>query len=163
MRLAVQQQVKLQIAPPNLTYTRELRLSASVVLSIIPRSTGMEVIQERGQLFILTDLFLIGERMTREESSRFGPGGPDTWLLYPPLAGKHLRVEPVDGSGQCTSRCCLPSLISHLCPDFALNVTILKKEVLTVTADSPRLRDKLLRELRECIETGASGKFKYCV
>lgn len=80
-------------------YTRELRISADVVLNLIPRSTGVEVIQERGHLFILTDLLLICERMTREEAARGGPDGPDMWLLYPPLAGKHLRVAPVDGSG----------------------------------------------------------------
>ena len=80
-------------------YTRELRISADVVLNLIPRSTGVEVTQERGHLFILTDLLLICERMTREEIARAGPEGPDMWLLYPPLAGKHLRVAPVDGSG----------------------------------------------------------------
>ena len=97
------QQVRLQINPPNLHYSREIRVSADVVLNLVPRSTGIEVTQERGHLFILTDLLLMCERMTPQEQSRYGPDGPDMWLLYPPLAGKHLRVAPVDGSGTSSS------------------------------------------------------------
>ncbi|KAI0080080.1 hypothetical protein K474DRAFT_1590791 [Panus rudis PR-1116 ss-1] len=129
-------QVRLQISPPTLHYTRELRISSDVVLNLIPRSTGVEVKQERGHVFILTDLLLICERMTKEEMSRHGPDGPDMWLLYPPLAGKHLRVAAVE--------------------DTALSVTILRKETLTLYADSPQLRDRLVHEFRECIEAGAS-------
>ncbi|CAL1695493.1 unnamed protein product [Somion occarium] len=131
-------QVRLQISPPTLHYTRELRISADVVLNLIPRSTGIEVIQERGHIFILTDLLLICERMTKEEMSRYGPDGPDMWLLYPPLAGKHLRVAPVEGSAT------------------ALNVTILRKETLTVSTGSPQTRDRLVYEFRECIDAGAT-------
>ncbi|TCD61430.1 hypothetical protein EIP91_008444 [Steccherinum ochraceum] len=129
-------QVKLQISPPTLTFTRELRIAADVVLSLVPRATNVEVVQERGHLFILTDLLLICERMTREDANR--SGGPDMWLLYPPLAGKHLRVNLVEGS------------------NTAFAVTILKKETLTVHTDSPQQRDRLMREFKECIETGAS-------
>ncbi|KAK7694812.1 hypothetical protein QCA50_002000 [Cerrena zonata] len=133
-------QVRLQISPPTLPYTRELRISADAVFNLIPRSTGIQVTQERGHIFILTDLLLICERMSREEFSRFGPDGPDMWLLYPPLAGKHLRVAPVDGS------------------DTELAVTILRKETLILRADSPQLRDRLVYEFRECIDAGANSK-----
>ena len=95
------QQVKLQILPPSLHYARELRISADVVLSLIPRSTGVQVTQERGHLYILTDLLLMCERMTPQDMSRYGQDGPDMWLLYPPLAGKHLKVSPVEGQGTC--------------------------------------------------------------
>ncbi|KAI0788546.1 hypothetical protein C8Q75DRAFT_719820 [Abortiporus biennis] len=130
--------LRLQISPPTLHYTRELRLSADALFRLVPRSTGVEIVQERGHVFILTDLLLICERMTREEQARFGSEGPDMWLLYPPLAGKHLRVAAVEGSAT------------------ALNVTILRKEVLTLQAESPQLRDKLIHEFRECIDAGAA-------
>jgi hypothetical protein len=36
--------------------------------------------------------------MTPEERDGFPPDGPDMWLSYPPLAGKHLRVSDVQGA-----------------------------------------------------------------
>ncbi|THG98382.1 hypothetical protein EW026_g3805 [Hermanssonia centrifuga] len=110
-------QVRLQIAPPTLHYTRDLRICADVVMTFTPRSTGVDVTHERGRIFVLTDLLLMCERMTPQEAARFTPDGPDMWLLYPPLAGKHLRVVPVDGS------------------DNAFTVTILRKEIVTITPE----------------------------
>ncbi len=69
-------------------------------MTFTPRSTGVDVTHERGRIFVLTDLLLMCERMTPQEAARFTPDGSDMWLLYPPLAGKHLRVVPVDGSGE---------------------------------------------------------------
>ncbi|KAI0936527.1 hypothetical protein AcV5_004640 [Taiwanofungus camphoratus] len=131
-------QVRLQISPPTLHYSRELRFSADVVLSLIPKSTGVEVVQDRGHVFILTDLLLVCERMTPRERSHGGPDGPDMWLLYPPLAGKHLRVAPVNDS------------------TTALAVTIMRKETLILHAGSPGLRDKLIAEFRECIDAATA-------
>ena len=62
----------------------------------------MELVQERGHVFILTDLLLICEWMSAQDAAQYGPNGPDIWLLYPPLAGKHLRVAPLEGSGEFT-------------------------------------------------------------
>ncbi|KAI0800876.1 hypothetical protein C8Q74DRAFT_1364547 [Fomes fomentarius] len=129
-------QVRLQIAPPNLHYTRELRCSTSVVMTFTPRSTGVEIVQERGHVFLLTDLMLVCEKMTPKEMEVAGPGGSDMWLLYPPLAGKHLRVAPVD--------------------DVSLSVTILRKETLIMRLDSMASRDRLIADFRECIETASS-------
>ncbi|KAH9950499.1 hypothetical protein B0H21DRAFT_723596 [Amylocystis lapponica] len=131
-------EVRLQISPPTLHYTRELRLSADVLIAFTPKSSGVEVVQQRGHLFILTDLLLVCERMTPEEKAQSGPDGADMWLSYPPLAGKHLRVAPLDGS------------------DTALSVVIMRKETLTVHASSRGLRDKLVAEFRECIDTAAT-------
>lgn len=36
--------------------------------------------------------------MTPEDRQLFGGDGPDMWLSYPPLAGKHLRVADVQGA-----------------------------------------------------------------
>ncbi|KAF7800025.1 hypothetical protein EIP86_011268 [Pleurotus ostreatoroseus] len=130
-------QVRLQIAPPNLHYARELRLSVDVTLQLVPRSTGLEVVQERGHVFILTDLLLMCEWMAPADAAAYGPNGADLWLLYPPLAGKHLKVAPVEGS------------------DTALNVTILRKETVTMYASSRQLRDKIVAEFNECIDAAA--------
>jgi hypothetical protein len=90
------QQVRLQIAPPTLTFAREVLFSADVVIHLTPRSTGMPVTHQPGHVFVLTDLFLVCERIQANERS---PDGADMWLLYPPLAGKHLRTGKLDGSG----------------------------------------------------------------
>ncbi|KAI0639797.1 hypothetical protein C8Q77DRAFT_1214236 [Trametes polyzona] len=129
-------QVRLQIAPPNLHYTRELRCSTPVVISFTPKSTGVEVVQERGHIFLLTDLMLVCERMSPKEVEMAGRDGPDMWLLYPPLTGKHLRVAPVD--------------------DYSLSVTILRKETLILKTDSTSARDRLITDFRECIDTASS-------
>lgn len=89
------------MSPPQLTYTRELRFSIDVVARLTPRATGVEVVHRQGHIFLLSDLFLVCERMTAEERAQFGPDGPDMWLCYPPLAGKVLRVSEVPGQGWC--------------------------------------------------------------
>ncbi|KAH9858197.1 hypothetical protein C2E23DRAFT_170700 [Lenzites betulinus] len=129
-------QVRLQISPANLHYTRELRCSTPVHMSITPKATGVQVVQEHGHIFLLTDLMLVCERMTQKEMESFGRDGPDMWLLYPPLTGKHLRVAPVD--------------------DYSLSVTILRKETLLLRTDSTSARDRLIADFRECIETASS-------
>lgn len=92
------QKCKLQMAPPSLPFVRTLRRSADVVLSFTPRSdpAQREVVVRRAYIFLLTDLFLICERMSSDDRAQMGGpngDGPDMWLLYPPLAGKHLRVR----------------------------------------------------------------------
>ncbi|EED82388.1 hypothetical protein POSPLDRAFT_111259 [Postia placenta Mad-698-R] len=126
-------QVRLQISPLNLPSPRELRFSGDVVIRFTPQSTGVEVITQLGHLFILTDLLLICERMVPQERSRRGPDGPDMWLSYPPLAGKHLRIAPSKNSST------------------ALVLTILRKEVLTLQVGSPALRNQLLTAFSDCI------------
>lgn len=88
--------VRLQMAPPTLTFLREMRFSADVVIRLVPRATGEEVVHRRGHVFILSDLFLVCERMTQEETADASGDAPDMWLLYPPLAGKVLRVSESD-------------------------------------------------------------------
>lgn len=56
------------------------------------------MVQPMGHVFVLTDLFLVCERMTPEE--KVSMDGRDMWLSYPPLAGKHLRVQEVPGEGK---------------------------------------------------------------
>ena len=87
------------MCPPSLTFTREMRTSIDVVIRFTPRATGVEVVHSRGHIYLLSDLFLVCERMLREEQEKNGKDGPDMWLSYPPLAGKVLRVSDVDGQG----------------------------------------------------------------
>jgi hypothetical protein len=89
--------VRLQMSPPSLPFKRELRFSADVTISFTPRATGIEVVHHEGHVFLLTDLFLICERMAPEERQ---PDGPDMWLCYPPLAGKVLRISEVPDQGE---------------------------------------------------------------
>ncbi|KZT72762.1 hypothetical protein DAEQUDRAFT_762575 [Daedalea quercina L-15889] len=131
------QQIRLQLSPPSLHYAREIRFSADVVVRFTPRSTGTEMVHELGHVFILTDLFVLCERMKPRDRAQFGPDGPDMWLMYPPLAGKHLRVSPSGDS------------------DTALSVTVLRKETLTLHTLTPALRDRLYSEFAECIDAAA--------
>ena len=78
------------MASPNLPFIRRLRFSLDVVISFLSRSTGKEVVHSRGHLFLLTDLFLVCDRMTEEELGGPGNQGYDMWLCYPPLSAKHL-------------------------------------------------------------------------
>jgi hypothetical protein len=88
------------MCPPSLVFTRELRASVDVVIRFTPRATGVEVVHRQGHIFLLSDLFLVCERMSLEDRERFGNEGADMWLCYPPLAGKVLRVSEVNGQGQ---------------------------------------------------------------
>jgi hypothetical protein len=87
--------------PPNLPFTRVIKFSVDAMIFFTPRVTGLEVAHQRGHLFLTTDLLLICEKMTPEERASFGPDGPDMWLCYPPLAGKHLQAaESPGGQGE---------------------------------------------------------------
>lgn len=100
------QKCRLQMSPPHLTYARELRSSHDGMVHFTPTCNGQPVVHRRAHVIVLTDLFLITDRMeasekaskaqevARAQPSRVGEGGPmpEMWLAYPPLAGKHLQV-----------------------------------------------------------------------
>lgn len=125
---------QLQMHPPNLPFTRALRKSADVVIHFTPSSGGPEISIRRAHIFLLTDLFLVCERMTPSEKAELSKGGvgPDMWLLYPPLAGKHLRVTDEGGQGN------------------VLSITILKKERLIVHTDSKEAKEDWLEHFSDC-------------
>ena len=64
-------------------------------ITFVPRATGVEVHHSRARIFVLSDLFLACELDAPD-------GEQDMFLLYPPLAGKFLKVAAVDGSGTFT-------------------------------------------------------------
>jgi hypothetical protein len=151
------QEVKLQIMTPGLTYTRELRISLDVTIHFTPKSTGEEVVYQRGHIFLLTDLFLICERMLPSERAKYGPDGPEMMVMFPPLAGKHLRVSEVPDSGQKYPLFRDTILrVRLICADVALSLTVLRKETLILKVPSASLRRKLLEEFRDCVDTAAS-------
>ncbi|CDW97952.1 hypothetical protein [Sporisorium scitamineum] len=131
---------QLQMHPPNLPFTRTMRKSADVVIHFTPSSGGPEISIRRAHLFLLTDLFLVCERMTPSEKAELSKGGvgPDMWLLYPPLAGKHLRVADMGGQGN------------------VLSITILKKEKLIVHTDSREAKEEWLEHFADCQKFAAN-------
>ncbi|KAF8527975.1 hypothetical protein BU17DRAFT_38575 [Hysterangium stoloniferum] len=138
--------VRLQMNPSSLTFTRTLRLSHDVEITFTPRSApDSPQLHPLGHIFLLTDLFLVCERMTADEKQAANSGADsqdyDMWLLYPPLAGKHLRVLEHPDKGEA-------------CSDNALQVLILKKETLVLETQSKANRDFLMKEFNECIEAG---------
>jgi hypothetical protein len=90
--------VRLQIISPTLPYARSLRIGVDTTVRFVPRSTGVEINHPGARVFILSDLFLLSEQMAPGEKSVESPGA-DMWLLYPPLAGKHLKVAKIHGEG----------------------------------------------------------------
>ncbi|KAG6842579.1 hypothetical protein C0991_000105 [Blastosporella zonata] len=130
--------VRLQMTPSSLTFTRGLRLSADVVIRFTPQTTSVEVVHQHAHIFLLSDLFLMSERMTPQERAQQGPDGSDMWLSYPPLAGKVLRVFEIPEQPR------------------VLRVVIMRKEALFIEAESLELRNTMLAQFRECIEFSQS-------
>jgi hypothetical protein len=114
------QKCRLQISPPSLQFARQLRLSSPVEISFFPLSDPQqrEILIPNGYIYLLTDLFLVCELMTSSEKiARGSEAEEDRWLLYPPLAGKHLRVRDGQREGE-------------------LEVTVMGKETLALRMES---------------------------
>ena len=77
-----------------------MRISLDVSIRFTPRATGVEVFHRHGHIFILSDLFLVCERISPEDRVSFGHENADMWLCYPPLASKVLRVSEIIGRGE---------------------------------------------------------------
>jgi hypothetical protein len=74
----------------------------------------------------------------KEQSS---PQHPNMWLMYPPLAGKHLQVTPVGNDSE-----------------FGFDVVAMGKEVIRVCVSSQTERDAWVQNLQEAIEFGRQGQ-----
>ncbi|GAA5925642.1 uncharacterized protein JCM15063_005079 [Sporobolomyces koalae] len=103
---------KLQMQPATLSFQRQLRKASSAIVTFVPASdpSRTTVIHPRAYVVLLTDLFLLCEWTLPEESPS---QQQDLTLLYPPLAGKHLRVSEPTPRGE-------------------LEVSIMGKERLTI-------------------------------
>lgn len=124
---------RLLLAPPTLTYSRSLRYSSDAKFKIRPQSDpNREIETPFGRLILLTDLLMFCEY--KEQSS---PTHPAMWLMYPPLASKHLQVTPVVND-----------------PEFAFDVVAMGKEVVRVVVNNQVERDAWVQHLHETIEFG---------
>ncbi|KDN36460.1 hypothetical protein K437DRAFT_54478 [Tilletiaria anomala UBC 951] len=122
---------QLQIVRPDLPFKRELRRDADVVIHFTPRATGKEMVVRRAHIFLLTDLFLVSERMMpSEKASR--PGPAEFWLLFPPLAAKHLKITDEGGPGN------------------VLSVLVMKKEMLILHFDSAASKEQWITAFDAC-------------
>lgn len=123
--------------PPTLTFFREVRRAGNVHLSLSPTSDPerRELSIRNAFVYLLTDLFLVCERIAPGEMAQ---DGADMWLLFPPLAGKHLRVTPLEND------------------PTALEVLVMKKERLVLRTPSPRDRDAWMAAFEDAIGFGAS-------
>ena len=123
--------------PPNLPYQRFLRQEGTVQVSFMPASDPhqQEIFNPAAHIYLLTDLFLLCEQIPypATEQNRLNTS-PDMWLLYPPLATKHLKVTRVD---------------NHL--GNAFEIEIMRKEVMTIFTESREARDNWLLHFNEAI------------
>lgn len=132
------QKCKLQMNPPNLTYQRLIRKAGDVQVSFIPSSDPgqQEIFTPSACIYLLTDLFLLCERIADPASdARKTNPRADLWLMYPPLATKHLRVHKIDTSTDHT----------------AFEVEIMRREKLTFFVNSPQQRDEWFDVFNEAI------------
>ena len=124
------------MAPPNLPFARQIRRAADVSISFTPLSDPSQqlITIPNAYILLLTDLFLVCEHMTPEE--RAHSGDADMWLLYPPLAGKHLRVVDGQVAGE-------------------LEVTIMRKEKLYIRTEDAATAREWRMAFDEAVEFGA--------
>ncbi|KAI9605652.1 hypothetical protein H4Q26_004017 [Puccinia striiformis f. sp. tritici PST-130] len=111
-------QCRLLLAPPTLAYSRLLRFSSDANFKICPHSDPTREIKTTSDL-------------------QLSPKPPTMWLMYPPLAGKHLQVNPV-------------------CNDleFAFDVVAMGKEVVRVSVSNLTERDVWVQHLQDAISLG---------
>ena len=135
-----------------------MRTSLDVSIRFTPRATGVEVFHRQGHIFLLSDLFLVCERISPEDRTRLGYENADMWLCYPPLAGKVLRVSEVIGQGEPElSISCQRIKILYL-SDKALQIAIMRKEFLILETNTKEERNCLIAHFKEAIEFSSSCK-----
>lgn len=82
------------------------------------------------------------KEMLDSRPDRVGDGGPlpEMWLLYPPLAGRHLSVL----SGGVENE---------------LIVTVMQRENFLLTFDDRETREEMLADLQACIEFASDSQY----
>ncbi|EJU01895.1 hypothetical protein DACRYDRAFT_22333 [Dacryopinax primogenitus] len=129
----------LQLNPPDLPFVRSTRTSLDVIICCTPIATGVEAKTERGHIYLLSDLLLLCERPPDGDSL----GGRSMRLLYPPLAGRFIRLlKQHEGESESNGN--------------TVNAQLLRKINITFRTDSQPTRDKLLRDLEDCIDLASN-------
>ena len=91
--------MKLNLSQASLTFKREVRFSMAVTIRFTPKISGEEIVHPNGQIFLLTDLFLVCEKLHPQGKESCNNKEVGMRLCYPPLVAKHLRVESFGSSG----------------------------------------------------------------
>ncbi|KAH9814810.1 hypothetical protein DFH28DRAFT_1082592 [Melampsora americana] len=126
---------QLHMAPSNLSFSRSIRLAGDASFFFCPKSDPtIQMTTTYGRLILLTDLLIFCESMTGSKAA----GEADMWLMYPPLAGKHLRISHAEQD------------------ERQFQVTIMRKETIFVTVSSRAERDRWMQVLKEAIDHGSS-------
>lgn len=127
------------MAPPSLTFSRFVRQTSEATFTIVPSCDPQrrEVVTRRARLVLLTDLLMFCEVMPDEDRLSASQPGAEMWLMYPPLAGKHLRVDKA------------------LDP-LAFEVTVMKREKVVVKVATRESRDAWVRSLEDAIDFGSA-------
>ena len=92
--------MNLILNQPSLPFKREVRFSMDVIIRFTSNVTGEHIVHHHGRIFLLTDLFLVCERIHFQENTSHAIDELDMHLCYPPLVGKHLRAEISNASGR---------------------------------------------------------------
>lgn len=135
---------RLQINPPGLPFRRSIRFTGDVSMTFQLSSMSLqqrrvhisqdqesalptEINTSRARVYLLTDLFLLCEQQASSSDA--------VKMLFPPLAGKHLRVSPVqqDPEGR------------------EFEVLIMQREVIGFRCNSREERDRWLAQMNDCI------------
>ncbi len=93
------------------------------------------------EVMTVADKVAKAQAVLKANPSRAGDGGPlpEMWLLYPPLAGRHLSVLT---GGQ----------------ENELIVEVLKKERFLIQVENREAREEVMEQLRDCIQFASSGE-----
>lgn len=134
---------RLQINPPGLSFKRGIRFSGDVAMSFRLSENSvrqrkaryppeeesqhpLDIQTSRACIFLLTDLFLLCEHNLKTDTLS---------LLFPPLAGKHLRATTVDADPE----------------GREFEIIIMHKEAVGVRCGSRDERDRWLAHINDCI------------
>ncbi|KAL1920482.1 uncharacterized protein VTP21DRAFT_859 [Calcarisporiella thermophila] len=125
---------KLQLCPPGMSVRRHIIMRGDLLVNIDKKfepATGAPV-NHRGHVVLLNDLLLICRRATAPELSEMA--GVELFLLYPPLAVRHIYFAPMDVSPE----------------DMRFEVVVMKKERFIMSAASRDSRNQWLLEAERC-------------
>jgi hypothetical protein len=140
--------------PYTLTFQRTIRRGGDVTISFVPRSdpSREERVYQRAHIVLLSDLFLVCEHVSTEQRAKGeSADGADMWLVFPPLAGKHLRTTMTSTD---------PPGVVERDSDRTLQVLVMKRETLTIRCQSRAERDAWKDAFDECTAFGNSRMFR---
>lgn len=126
-------QCRLHLAPPTLIHSRTIKCQGDARFKVRPQSDpDREIETASGRLILITDLLMFCEY----KDPFFPTKQPEMWLMYPPLASKHLQVSPSVNEANV----------------FAFDVIAMSRESIRVFVSSQIERDNWIQSLQEAID-----------